>query len=232
MEDYKMSVLSELQKINPEIEILPVDDESFVKYGKVLSGIKADKAIRAARKMWQVEDWVDFAVSVPEFEADTELVKQFTQQVYGGMPIEIGWVFGRNNALNGLEYHQGSETAIVLEDVVFLVALTTEMQWNPDAHLNTSHVHAFYAPQGIIVELSTWSMHFVPINVSKNIGFCNLFALPRGTGTPLTFTPPSTPEGKILAATNLWMLAHPEVKSMDDKHPGLRGKNITINQLD
>jgi len=226
-----MSTLSDLQAKNPQLNVLPVSDAAFARYGKVLSGTQADKAIAAARQMWKVADGVDYAVSVPEFEADVQLVQYLSQRMYGGMPIEIGWVFGRNNALNGLEYHQGSEVIFVLEDVVLLVALANEITWEPDAYLDTKKVKAFYAPKGSVVEMPSWCMHFVPVNVSKQTGFCNLFVLPRGTGTALDFTPPASPEGKILGAKNMWLLSHPDAAG-EGKHAGLRGENIFVNQLD
>lgn len=225
-----MSTLSDLQQKNPHIQILPVTDVSFAKYGKVLSGINADKAISEARRMWKVADGVDYAVSVPEFEADQKLVDLLSKRMYGGLPVEIGWVFGRNNVLNGLEYHQGSEVIFALEDVVLLVALANEIVWDPDAHLDTKHVKAFYAPKGSNVEMPSWCMHFVPINVSKKAGFCNLFVLPRGTGTSLDFTPPPSPEGKLLCGNNVWLLAHPAAGT--NNYPGLVGENVFINQLD
>lgn len=225
-----MSTLSDLQKKNPHIQILPVTDASFAQYGKVLAGINADKSIAEARRMWKVADGVDYSVSVPEFEADQELVDLLSKRMYGGMPVEIGWVFGRNHLLNGLEYHQGSEVIFVLEDVVLLVALANEISWSPDAQLDTKHVKAFYAPKGSNVEMPSWCMHFVPVNVSKEAGFCNIFVLPRGTGTSIDFMPPPSPEGKLLAGKNVWILTHPDA-GMND-HPALKGENIAINQLD
>jgi hypothetical protein len=229
-----MSIIADLQEKNPHLQILPVSDVSFKRYGKLLSGIPAEKATAAARRMWKVADNVDFAVSVPEFEADTSLMDTLSRRMYAGMPIEIGWVFGRNYALNALEYHQGSEVIVVLEDVVLLVAHANDITWEPDAYLETSKVRAFFVPRGTIVEMPSWCLHFAPVNVSRKAGFCNLFALPRGTGTPNDFKPIPSPEGKLIAGTNLWMIVHPDAVDMvrQGRHPGLRGKNIVIEPLD
>ncbi|MEN6524300.1 MAG: DUF4867 family protein [Anaerolineaceae bacterium] len=228
-----MSVLSDLQKINPQIHILPVTDPSFTRYGRVLTNGKADEAIKAARKLWVLKDGFAAATSVPEFEADKDLQTTIANRIYGEMPVEVGWVYGRNNTLNALEFHQGSEVHISLEDTIFLVAHYEEIEWRPDPYLDTNKVKAYFAPKGSVTELYTWGLHFVPINASAETGFCDIFTLPRGTGNPLTLLKPNTPDGRILIARNQWLFCHPEAKGMvaDGNFPGLYGPNVVINQL-
>ncbi len=229
-----MSVLSELQSKNPHIQINPVTDASFRRYGRVLTAVKADQAVSAARKMWVVKDGFEAATSVPEFEADQELQKTIANRIYGEMPVEVGWVYGRNNTLNALEYHQGSEVHIPLEDIIFLVAHYEEIEWRPNPYLDTNKVQAYFAPRGTITELYTWGLHFVPINASKKTGFCDIFTLPKSSGDPLIHPKPDTPDGRILIAKNQWLICHPEAEGMvaDGHFPGLYGPNVSIHQLD
>jgi len=229
-----MDALSELRKINSKIEILSVVDKDFLSFGRVLTEAKADLAINAARGMWKVTDGIGAAASVPEFEADKNLQTTIGTPVFAEMPIEVGWVYGRNDRLNGLEWHHGSEVHIPLEDCVFLLANWLEIQWSPKPSIDTKHILAFYAPKGTIVELKNWALHFVPINVSKKTGFCNLFVLLRGTAEPLQMPKSMASDHQVLIARNQWLIVHPKAADLvkAGNHVGIYGENITINQLD
>ena len=223
-----MDTLKQLQNKNPQIKLESVFDASFAAYGRVLEGAKADKAVAHARKIWKVEDKVEANISVPEFEADDDLKATVGNRVFGGMPFEVGWVRGRNDALTAVEWHQGSEAHVPLEDCILLVALATDIKWNPEPSIDSSTVRGFYCPKGTIVELFQWALHYAPVNVSRMTGFCNLFVLPRGTGNPLPFTPDkSKAENALLVATNIWFIEHKEgMKS------GFYGPLAKINPLD
>jgi ureidoglycolate hydrolase len=223
-----MDTLTQLQQKNPHIQILPVTDPSFARFGRVLVGAKAAQAVAHARKVWKVEDKVDAVVSVPEFEADTDLQATVGNRVFGGLPYEVGWVFGRNDALTGVEWHQGSEAHIPVEDCVFLLAPAQDAQWNPGFSLDTAAVKAFYCPAGTIVELFQWALHYCPVMVSRKTGFCNLFVLPRTTGNALPFTPDkSLPDSSLMTAVNIWFTGHQE-----SGKTGFHGPLVKINPLD
>jgi Domain of unknown function (DUF4867) len=229
-----MDTLYQLQQQNPDIEILPVTHKAFTPFGRVLFEAKADQAIEAARKMWKLSDGVGAAASVPQFEADQDLQATIGLRVFAEMPVEVGWVFGRNSRLNGIEYHHGSEVHIPLEDCILLVADWREIVWTPEPSFDTRHMRAFYVPKGVITELKAWSLHFVPINVSRKAGFCNLFVLPQGTGEPLQYPKSDAPDYRIMIARNQWLMVHSEATDLvkSGNFIGLTGKNIEINQLD
>lgn len=52
--------------------------------------------------------------SMPEAEL-------LSNNIYGGMPIQIGYCNGTNTKLNCLEYHRDSEIDIAADDVVLLL---------------------------------------------------------------------------------------------------------------
>jgi hypothetical protein len=226
-----MSTLSDLQAKNPQIKIYSVSDPEFKAYGRVLPEAKASHAIAQARKMWKVNDAVDFSTSVPEFEADKELDASISERIYGQLPVQVGWVYGRNSMLNALEYHQGSEVHVPLEDVILLVLKFEEIDWKPEVMIDTNKVKAFFCPKGTVAELASWALHFVPIHVHQHLGFCDIFTLPRGTGSALTSPKPDTVDGKLLVAKNQWIIGHPYVKDSGFVY-GMKGPNIKINPLD
>jgi len=226
-----MSTLSDLQAKNPQIKIYSVTDPEFKAFGRVLSNVKADAAVAHARKVWKVDDSIGAAVSVPEFEADKDLDKTISQRIFGQMPVEVGWVYGRNSMLNALEYHQGSEVHIPLEDTVFLLYKFEDIDWTSEGMIDTTKVKAFFCPKGIITELAGWALHYVPVHVHQHLGFCDIFVLPKGTGTALTSPKSDTVDGKLLVAKNQWIIAHPDLKDSGNVI-GMKGPNIKINPLD
>lgn len=229
-----MDTIDQLQQLNLDIKIFSVTDKVFLSFGRILFDAKADQAIAAARKMWKVSDGVGASASVSQFEADQDLQATIGLRIFAEMPVEVGWVYGRNSKLNGLEYHQGSEVHIPLEDCIFLLADWREIEWDMAPSLDTKHIRAFYVPKGFITELKAWSLHYVPINVSKKTGFCNIFILPRGTGEPLQHSKSDAPDYRMMIARNQWLMVHPDAKDLVDSgnYIGLIGKNIEINQLD
>ncbi len=226
-----MSTLSDLQAKNPHIKIYSVTDPEFKAYGRLLPEAKWDAAQAHARKVWKVEDSIGADVSVPEFEADKDLDATVSRRIYGQMPVEVGWVYGRNSMLNALEYHQGSEVHMPLEDVVFLVYKFVDIDWTPDPMIDTTKLKAFFCPKGTVAELASWALHYVPVHVHEHLGFCDLFTLPKGTGTPLPLPKSDTPDGKLLVAKNQWVIAHPDFKDSGCVS-GMTGPNVKINPLD
>lgn len=228
-----MSSLSQLQELNPHIEILPISDPSFAHYARIID-VRAEKALQWARENRVYPEGFVCSVSVPDFEANLDLMQSISNDVYGGMDIQMGWVFGQNDILNGLEYHHGPEVHLMLEDTVFLVAHIQDIEWAPKPMLDTKAVRAYFAPKGSAVVLPAWCLHFVPINASKKDGFCNIITLLRGTGSALTFEKPESQEGALLVGKNQWLMVHPEAKEMVDSGNvvGLSGENIRINQID
>ncbi len=226
-------MLTTLQALNPGISLLSVTDPAFHRYGRTLQDVQCDTAIQAARNMWTLENKADFSISVPAFEQDMDLKKTLTDRIYAEMPAAVGWVYGKNNRLNALEFHQGSEVHIPLEDVIFLVAHYEDIEWTPNPRLNTATVKAFFAEKGTVTELYTWCLHLVPIQAHEHLGFCNLFTLPRGTGAPLSLPRPQTPDGRIMAGRNKWLIAHPEAEDLIQAghYPGLYGPNLIIQSM-
>ena len=89
------------------MEIFSVNDEKFRKYGKVWNNIECTKLIKGMEHTPLPED-VIYVPSVEELEAVPE-AKTFSERVFGGLPIQIGYCNGNNHRLNAVEYHRNSE---------------------------------------------------------------------------------------------------------------------------
>ena len=96
--------------------------------------------------------------------------------VFGRMPIQIGYCNGHNTKLNALEYHRDSEVNIAADDVILLLAKKEEVSDNYS--LDTSKVKAFLVPAGTSVEIYATSLHYAPYHVKAN-GFRLAVVLPQ-----------------------------------------------------
>lgn len=205
------------------MNIMKITDPAFAKYGKVIDSVDLSDLLAIMAKEPFNED-VYYTPSYAPLE-NTAAYKELTEQIYGGMPIQLGVCNGKNHKLNALEYHRDSELDIGYTDSILLLGCQQDID-PADFSYDTSKVEAFLLPKGAMVELYATTLHYAPISVGDNY-FGTIVALPRGTNTDLTFTPASEGEAKLLTNTNKWLIAHPEA-GIEGAYCGLKGENITI----
>lgn len=208
------------------MKILSVKDDAFAQYGKVVEGIAFDELLQALNTI--SDKPADSTIYEP---GDANLEKLPTtallrQNVYGGMPIQVGYCNGSNRILNCLEYHRGCEVNIAANDVVLLVASAQKIV---DNQLNTQEVEAFLLPAGQAVLLYETTLHYAPCNAPGEDGFRVAIVLPQETNTEKPQIDIKNDEDKLLWAHNKWLLAHPaSPEAKQGAFVGLVGENITV----
>jgi hypothetical protein len=224
-----------LRAANPDLNIMAVGDPAFRRYGRLLTAYDPSEMISRASQILPETEGVAYEPSVAALEAPSIFNRAIAQEVFGGMPTQVGWCYGQNLALDALEYHRGSEVNVCLTDVVLLVGHVQDICWGGDERhgqvsYDTANVAAFFAPAGAVVELSPWNLHYAPIHCAQGGSFATLVYLPKLTNEPLTFEAPKVGESRLLFATNKWLLAHPEVATLKaaGAYVGLTGENITV----
>lgn len=213
------------------MRIKSVFSHSFEKYGKILSGYDVTELLK---KLEETTKKPENAVIYEPSDAGLEglpVFKEFSDNAYGGMPIQIGYCNGNNTKLNCLEYHRGSELNIPANDIVLLLA---PLQAVKNGKLNTSAVEAFFVPKGNVVQIYETTLHYAPCNgvksdkVSKE-GFRVIIVLPRDTNTQKPEIDPKNFEDKLLWAKNKWLIAHPDSnEAKNGAFEGLSGTNIDL----
>ena len=169
---------------------------------------------------------VEYEPSVPEFE-QLPVFSRLRDEVFGGMPVELGHCSGWNNKLNGLEYHRSSEVDMAATDLILLLGCQQDIDWKNFTY-DTAKVEAFLVPAGTVVELYATTLHFAPCSVSGK-EFRMGVALPRGTNEPLDVVPEKNGENQLLLQRNKWLLAHKDSGlDQDGAWIGLVGENIEI----
>lgn len=201
-----------------------VTDESFKKYGKVLSDFDFSELLKEMNATPVPED-VIYVPSEDRLEA-LDVAKELENRMYGGLPIQIGYCNGHNKTLNALEYHRCSEVDVAVEDIILLLGCQQDIE--DDFTYDTSHVEAFYVPAGTAVELYATTLHYAPCGVDGN-GFRCVIVLPKDTNTEITFSTSGKGEDKLMTAKNKWLIAHEDAK-IEGAFNGLKGENITLGE--
>lgn len=208
------------------MKIKSVFDKSFAAYGKVIKGFDTAALEAEMCKLPCPDGAVVYVPSVAELEA-LDVMQAFSEQLYGGMPIQIGYCNGDNHTMNCMEYHRDSELNLAVTDMILLLGLEGDVDFE-NYEYDTAKVEAFLCPKGTLVEVYATTLHYAPINAGGK--FRCVVVLPRGTNTDLTFKPDPSGEARLLTATNKWLLAHadaPEAKN--GAVVALKGENHTVN---
>lgn len=205
------------------IKIQKVTDESFKKYGRVLTSDYDVAELIGEMGKTPCPDDVIYIPSDPELEK-LAIMKDFTDSLYGGLPIQIGYCNGHNNRLNAVEYHRSSEVNVACTDVILLIG--SEQDIEDDFTYDTSKIEAFLLPAGTVAEVYATTLHYAPCGVDGE-GFRCVVVLPKDTNLDLEVKPGKAKEDKLLVARNKWLIAHEDAK-IPGAFNGLKGENIEI----
>ncbi len=208
------------------MKIYSVFDAAFKPYGQVHENFPVEEIMEAlaatpvtAGVVYTAED-----ETLQELPATAEV----SDNLFGGMPVQMGWCNGHNTKLNCLEYHRDSEFNLGTSDFILLLAKQDQIA---DGVLDTADVKAFRVPAGVMVEVYATTLHYAPCHTDPARGFQVQVALPKGTNGP-------KPEGMkvyggddaLLWACNKWLLAHPDSdETRQGAHIGLKGANLDIS---
>lgn len=205
------------------IQIQKVTDASFQKYGRILtSEYDVAQLIETMQKMPCPADVV-YEPSVSELEA-LPVMKDFTDRLYGGLPIQIGYCNGHNTLLNAVEYHRSSEVNVAATDLILLIGMQQDIE--SDFTYDTKQIEAFLVPKGTMIEVYATTLHYAPCSVDGNEFRC-VVVLPKDTNLDLVVKPTGDGEDKLLVARNKWLIGHPDA-NIDGAFNGLKGENISV----
>ena len=208
--------------------IKPVTGRAFKPFGRVIKGYYLRSLIEEMEKTECPSDKVVYEPSVRSLET-LKINRQFSEEAYGGMPIQIGYCNGRNPLLNAVEYHRDSELNLACTDLILLVGKRQDI--GRDYTYDTGKMQAFLVKKGTLVEIYSTTLHYAPISAGEHENFRCVVVLPKGTNEPLPACrgKAHTKEDQLLTHVNKWLIAHPE--SGLDKggaFVGLKGENIRL----
>lgn len=210
------------------LKIQSVNDASFAQYGRVVKGYDFSELLDVLRSTSDAPENVIYVPSDDKLEA-LPVMRELEDNIYGGMPIQIGYCNGTNTMLNCLEYHRDSEIDIAADDIVLLLG---RQQDAADGEYDSSKVEAFLCPKGCAVELYATTLHYAPCSAKKDAPFRVVIVLPRGTNLEKPNISPKCNEDKRLFARNKWLIAHPDSSAASKGAvTAIKGENIDISPL-
>ena len=208
--------------------IKPVTGRAFKPFGRVIKGYYLRSLIEEMEKTECPSDRVVYEPSVRTLET-LKINRQFSEEAYGGMPIQIGYCNGRNHLLNAVEYHRDSELNLACTYMILLVGKRQDI--GRDYTYDTGKMQAFLVKKGTLVEIYSTTLHYAPISAGEHENFRCVVVLPRGTNEPLPACrgKAHTKEDQLLTHVNKWLIAHPESGlDKDGAFVGLKGENIRL----
>lgn len=212
------------------MKIYKVTSEKFKQYGRVLN-LNTEKLMEAMEST-PLPDDVVYEPSIESLES-LELAKQLQKEIYGELPIQVGYCNGHNVLLNALEYHRSSEINIAATDAILLIGRQQDI--TDDFTYDTSLVEGFLLPKGTAVEIYATTLHYAPCNASDE-GFRVCVVLPKGTNAELeeSHSKDAKQDGEdaLLAAKNKWLIGHAEGGLPEGSHIGLIGENLCCKTIE
>ncbi|GLB29505.1 DUF4867 domain-containing protein [Lacrimispora amygdalina] len=206
------------------IEIKPVTDPAFGAYGKIVTGYEIGDLLKKMEETPLPED-VIYVASVQELE-ELSVSKEMEKNLYGQMPIQVGFCNGHNKKLNAAEYHRNSEINIAATDLVLILGKQQDI--TPEYTYDSGNMEAFLIPRGTVVEVYATTLHYAPCHTQEG-GFRCVVILPQGTNTDLTpLDKTVNKEDKLLFAKNKWLIGHEEGGLPKEAYIGITGENLSI----
>ena len=198
-----------------------------MRYGSVLQCDKAADAVSALWKLSCPNDRVIYEASVDALEK-LDLYYELRARIFGEMPIQFGHCSGMNQTMDALEYHRTSEVNVMATDAILILGRKEDI--TPDWIYDTKQAEVFYVPAGSVIELYANTLHYAPCSVNFN-PFRAGIILPRGTNLRLNehHEREQLCEDRLIAATNKWLLGHPEADLPDDVYKGIIGENLRVD---
>ena len=162
------------------MEIRKVTDPEFKVYGKIVTGYDCGELLKAMGQTPVPEDVV-YVASDRELEG-LEVSKRIQKNLYGQLPIQVGYCNGHNRKMNAMEYHRTSEINVAATDLVLMLGRQQDV--GEDGTYDTSLAEAFLVPAGTVIEVYATTLHYAPCHVEED-GFRCVVILPKGTNTDM-----------------------------------------------
>lgn len=205
------------------LEIKKITDPAFRTYGRIVTGYDCTELIDKMRETPLPEE-VIYVASVPELEA-LPVAGEIEKNLYGQIPIQVGYCNGHNKKLNAAEYHRTSEINVAVTDLVLIIGRQQDI--GEDMTYDTSLMEAFLVPAGTVIEVYATTLHYAPCHVEDQ-GFRCVVILPKDTNTDMESVEIKNQEDRLLFARNKWLIGHEDGGLPENAFIGLVGENLSI----
>lgn len=218
--------LNELRELNPDLDVKGVTNLAFKKYGRIVTGYDFTELIKYMQDNTEIpEVGTIYSSSEAGMEAK-QIAEELEKDIFGEMPIQIGYYNGRNSNLDALEYHKSNEVNIAVTDMLLFLGRVQDIH---DWQYDVKNIDAFFIPAGVAVELYATTLHFAPCKIERS-GFKCIVVLPKGTNHKLEHEYDKQGENRLLFMKNKWLLVHPSRENLLERgaYSGIIGANLEL----
>ncbi len=205
------------------MEIKQVTDPAFGAYGKIITGYDCGELLAAMEQTPVPEDTI-YVASDAGMEK-LPVCRLIEKNLYGQLPIQVGYCNGHNKKMNAMEYHRTSEINVASTDLVLILGRQQDVE--ADDTYDTAKAEAFFVPAGTVIEVYATTLHYAPCHTQDG-GFRCVVILPRGTNTDMEPVENVFSEDRLLFAKNKWLIGHEEGGLPENAFIGLKGENRCI----
>ena len=205
------------------MEIKQVTDPAFGAYGKIITGYDCGELLAAMEQTPVPEDTI-YVASDAGMEK-LPVCRLIEKNLYGQLPIQVGYCNGHNKKMNAMEYHRTSEINVASTDLVLILGRQQDVE--ADDTYDTAKAEAFFVPAGTVIEVYATTLHYAPCHTQDG-GFRCVVILPRGTNTDMEPVENVFSEDRLLFAKNKWLIGHQEGGLDENAFIGLKGENLEI----
>lgn len=220
------------QKLNKELNIKSVFDESFTPYGKPIS-LKTQKAlINFLDKDTLIPEKGNIYIpSVEEWEKEN-IVEELSP--YFKKEVQIGYCNGQNTHLNALEWHNCDEINVYATDAVLFLATIEDLDEN--FILDESKIKSFFVPKNTSILLYNTTLHYSPCKVNPS-GFKAIIVLEKDTNTDIDKESKQLLEKSedryksLILKKNKYIICHKDATTLtlQNVKVGIKGQNLKVN---
>ncbi len=213
-------MLKQLQSLN-KFDILSVDDALFDLYGLRLD-LPIDGVSHYMKAHTNIPKIGNIYIAKDETLTNDSLFQSLRRDLYGGLPIQVGYCNGNSTKLNALENHIGYEVNVMITDCVLFLALPSDIK---NDEVDSACVKAFFIPAGTAIALHDHVLHFAPIKV-RDEGFKVIVVLIDGTNDAIELQEAHN----RLFKYNKWLYVHPDRQDLIDQKAkkGIVGDNLEL----
>lgn len=205
------------------MEIKQVTDPAFGAYGKIITGYDCGELLAAMEQTPVPEDTI-YVASDAGMEK-LPVCRLIEKNLYGQLPIQVGYCNGHNKKMNAMEYHRTSEINVASTDLVLILGRQQDVE--ADDTYDTAKAEAFFVPAGTVIEVYATTLHYAPCHTQDG-GFRCVVILPKGTNTDMEPVENVFSEDRLLFAKNKWLIGHEEGGLPENAFIGLKGENRCI----
>ena len=205
------------------MEIKQVTDPAFGAYGKIITGYDCGELLAAMEQTPVPEDTI-YVASDAGMEK-LPVCRLIEKNLYGQLPIQVGYCNGHNKKMNAMEYHRTSEINVASTDLVLILGRQQDVE--ADDTYDTAKAEAFFVPAGTVIEVYATTLHYAPCHTQDG-GFRCVVILPRVTNTDMEPVENVFSEDRLLFAKNKWLIGHEEGGLPENAFIGLKGENRCI----